>query len=300
MVKQKLNNLDSTKQPQTALVTLAKSSRPVVTKPSKAARKKPRNYCKKHFPSQANDQTWNKCERLRGKYKQKGVIATEVANMTTGSLDNVSKSNFIFDTGASAHVCPSLDRFNNISKCSGLVNTSSGEPMEVRGKGTVNLRCKLSNGCISKFVLSDVLYVPKLTHSLLSWNRERLNGYELRDDGKVMRLLKGDQICLEKNFKGSLPVVVESDPFSQDIACMTYKYWHQALCHSSPITVSKTEMDIQDSKLIPVCPKDFHCEACALSKSTHKKPHAVRSRASARGEYLHSDLCGPFPMRLPG
>lgn len=68
--------------------------------------------------------------------------------------------------------------------------------MQVIGKGTVTLGYKLSNGCVSNFILSDVLYVPKLTHSLMSWNRGRFNGYELRDDSNVMRLLKGDKICL--------------------------------------------------------------------------------------------------------
>lgn len=90
--------------------------------------------------------------------------------MSTVSLDDVSKSDFIFDTGASAHMCP-LDQFNTLRKCPGLVNTSSGEPIKVIGKVTVTLRCKLSNGCVSNFILFDVLYVPKLTYSLMSWNR---------------------------------------------------------------------------------------------------------------------------------
>lgn len=126
MVKQKLDNLDSAEQPQTAFVTQAQSSRHSVPKSANVTKKKQCNYCRKHSSSHANNHSWKKCERRRGKQSQKGNIAIHVANMSTMSLDNVSKSNFIFDTGASAYMCPSLDRFNTLSKCSGLLNKFRG------------------------------------------------------------------------------------------------------------------------------------------------------------------------------
>ncbi|KAI1007148.1 hypothetical protein K3495_g1071 [Podosphaera aphanis] len=78
-------------------------------------------------------------------------------------------------------------------------------------------------------------------------------------------------------------------------AFMTYEFWHQALCHAAPASITKTGKLIQESNIIPDCPQDFHCEACSLAKSHHNKPQPSLSRAKERGEYIHSDLCGPFP-----
>ncbi|KAI1003284.1 hypothetical protein K3495_g4916 [Podosphaera aphanis] len=61
-------------------------------------------------------------------------------------------------------------------------------------------------------------------------------------------------------------------------------------------SILKSGKLIQDSSIIPDCPRDFHCETCALSKSHHNKPKPPLSRAKERGEYTHSDLCGPLPI----
>ncbi|KAI0992715.1 hypothetical protein K3495_g15470 [Podosphaera aphanis] len=111
-----------------------------------------------------------------------------------------------------------------------------------------------------------------------------------------MRVIKDKKVWLEAISCGSLPVIPELNLPIKEIAYLTYSFWHQALCHSAPSTISKTDKLIQDSNNIPDCPKDFHSEACALSKSTHSKLHAATSRSITPGEYLHSDLCGPFPI----
>ena len=79
-----------------------------------------------------------------------------------------------------------------------------------------------------------------------------------------------------------------------DYAFTTFEFWHKALCHSAPSTMLNTERLIQNSNIIPKMPVDFSCEACIVSKSTHKTPKPSRTRAKLRGEYIHSDLCGPF------
>ncbi|KAI0996197.1 Retrovirus-related Pol polyprotein from transposon TNT 1-94 [Podosphaera aphanis] len=111
-----------------------------------------------------------------------------------------------------------------------------------------------------------------------------------------MRIVKGDKIWLEAKFDGSLPHI----PEITDFACLTYEFWHEALCHSAPSSIAKTEKLIYNEDVIPMCPERFYSQACALSKSTHSTPRPASTRAKNRGEYIHSDLCGPFPVTSYG
>ena len=164
--------------------------------------------------------------------------------------------------------------------------------MVVEGKGCVLLNCQLSNGTVSPLIIENVLFVPKLTLPLFSWKVARTKGYTLHDDGKILSIRKDNKLWLEALFDGPLPVIPEVE--INDYAFTTYDFWHKAFCHSSPSTISKTEKLIQDSYVIPKLPSDFTCEACIVSKSTHKTPKPSSSRALEKGQYIHSDLCGPF------
>lgn len=159
--------------------------------------------------------------------------------MTRTSPDQVSKYHFHLDTCATAHMCPYPERFEHLDICTVILNSSSGEAMAVKGKGTVILRCRLTDGDISIFRLDDVLYVPNLELPLFSWRKERNKGYTLHDDGQVMRLLKANKIWLEAHFNGPLLVIPEVTPALHQMACTTHEFWHEALCHSAPSSISK-------------------------------------------------------------
>lgn len=179
-----------------------------------------------------------------------------------------------------------------MSTSTGLVKSSSGESMEVKGIGTVCIMCKLSNGCTSKYLINDVLYVPKLTLPLFSWRKERSKGLHLIDDGNLMKIQKGNEILLEAHFNGPLPLIPEIS--KNDLAFNTYEFWHEALCH--PHSISLTEKLVKDSSMLPKVPSNFSCEACISSKSIHKRPKSVTHKKTEKGSYIHSDLCGPFPV----
>ncbi|KAI0991923.1 hypothetical protein K3495_g16264 [Podosphaera aphanis] len=68
------------------------------------------------------------------------------------------------------------------------------------------------------------------------------------------------------------------------------------LFHSAPSTITNTEKLPPISIIILKKPSDFSCEACIVSKSIHKKPKPSQTRAEEKGEYIHSDLCGLFPI----
>ncbi|KAI0997356.1 hypothetical protein K3495_g10825 [Podosphaera aphanis] len=184
-VKQRLLDIDYDTPQHSALVTRSSGvKKPAkLTKAAKVSKSQPKEctYCKKHHPRVAAGHFWTECQRLK-QFKQneaKGKTPTEEAHMTHRAEENVSKTLFYFDTCATAHMCPHPDRLEFIDVCSGPVKSSSGGSMEVVGKGSVLLGCKLSDGTISLFLLKNVLYVPQLEIPLFSWKKERLNGLKL-------------------------------------------------------------------------------------------------------------------------
>lgn len=303
VVKQRLLDIDTEKVSHTALATGSMTSKkPVLTRPSRIIKTITCSYCRKHHPKSNLNHKWYKCLKLK-EFNEKKIknnlnkgqmLNNSNEAMITSTSEEMRYKNFYLDTCASTHMCPYSERFSNLQKCTGFVNSSSGELMEILGKGTVILNCKLKSN-VYKFVMKDVLYVPKLQHPLFSWRKERSNGFTLLDNGDTLCILKNNEVCVETNFNGPLPIIKEELVHNHENAFMTYEFWHKALCHSAPSSIEKTEKLIKNN-LIPECPKDFHCEACELSKSTHKKPKAVERKTTARGEYIHSDLCGPFPI----
>lgn len=154
------------------------------------------------------------------------------------------------------------------------------------------LDCVLSNKSVSSVRIRDVLFVPALDRALFSYRQIMTKGYRLEGENKFLRLIKDDKIWLEAVFTGPLPVI----PEVRNSAHLSYEYWHEAIGPASPSSLSKTSKLMESPSTIPTCPEIFHCQTCEVAKSTHTKPKASSRRASQRGEYIHSDLCGPFPI----
>ncbi|KAI1001440.1 hypothetical protein K3495_g6760 [Podosphaera aphanis] len=282
-VKPRLLDTDYQTPTQTALITREQRGGLNFNNPAGIKKLKVCTYCQRHFPSANLNHGWHKCPNRRLKNSaEKGSVTKEMANVTITSTDQVSTSPFYFDTCATSHMCPYPDRFEYLDQCTGFVTSSSGASMAIRGKGSVLINCKLSDGSVSSFRLNDVLYVPELNLPLLSWRKISPKGYNLHASGKVMYVEKNNKIWLEAHFNGPLPVILESR-YSNEFACMTYDFWHKALCHSAPSSIAVTEKLIQNQDLIPKPPKEFYCEACSLSKSLHHVPTSSSSRASEKG-----------------
>ena len=78
---------------------------------------------------------------------------------------------------------------------------------------------------------------------------------------------------------------------------VSYQECHNALGHPSVQVLSQAMNDLYlDSYLIPKPPKNFHCSACSLSKSTHQVPSASYKRAENPFELIHTDLSGKFSI----
>lgn len=241
--------------------------------------------------------TWHNCQKLKDFKKNHDQTSRHdkaEAHVATGNDDKVNNRSFYLDTCATSHMCPNPDRFESLSIYRGPLSTvtsASGDEMPIEGKGNVIVNCLLSNGSVSTCRLTDVLYVPQIGRSLVSYRQIMHKGYSLQGDKNILRLVKDGRTWLEAIFDGTLPRIKEVS----HSAFLTFEQWHHALGHAAPTAMAKTKDLVSISKGLPSCPSNFHCHQCTIAKSTQSKPKSATSRSSTPGEYIHSDLCGPFP-----
>ena len=82
---------------------------------------------------------------------------------------------------------------------------------------------------------------------------------------------------------------------------VSYQECHNALGNPSVQVLSQAMNDLYlDSYLIPKPPKNFHCSACLLSKSTRQMPGTSYERAENSFELIYTDLSGKFNIRSIG
>jgi hypothetical protein len=82
-------------------------------------------------------------------------------NVTTNTQQVRTKS-FYFDMACTSHMAPFPERLQNYTTCSGLVESSSKQYLQIKGKGDIRMDCVLKDGLVSKFCSRNVLYVLQL------------------------------------------------------------------------------------------------------------------------------------------
>jgi sulfatase maturation enzyme AslB (radical SAM superfamily) len=79
----------------------------------------------------------------------------------------------------------------------------------------------------------------------------------------------------------------------------TYIFWHKALGHSSHHLIKYVNA-FSDGDLILSKPKNFDCDYCLQSKSTHTVPKTLQDHVKSKFEIIHSDVHGPLAIQLLG
>lgn len=109
---------------------------------SPLTRRKPTNectWCRKHHPKSCKGHKWFECKRLKERIERRERETETYENQAhTTTLENngqVRSDPFYFDTCATSHMCPFADRFESFSICTGLVRSSSGYMMKIKGRG---------------------------------------------------------------------------------------------------------------------------------------------------------------------
>jgi len=271
-------------------------------------------WCKKHgHPFEGH--MWYHCSRLKEEQKKKAQSAHVSAESTEACITDVAltavstpiHSAWIFDTGSSSHMTSDLDKFETIIANHGTVKVGGGVILVHEGKGTCLVHPLLPDGTTTTVRLVNVLYVPTLGHSLLSWNVLR-SRFTCEMGGKDVLVKLNGSVVLHGEFAGNLPYLNENKNNEHDTthnalvtaASKSHIHWHEAFGHVNSMFQQKAYYE--DGTILPELPSGFQfdCDACSLSKSVHHVPKPTMTRATKPLELIYSDLSGKAPVPSMG
>ena len=233
------------------------------------------------------DLTTGMCsQEKRGKFG----IALKISDFTGGDT-------WIIDSGASDHMTFDKSFFSSLSPSPiQEVSNANGVSFPVLGIGSIQVTPTL--------VLNNVLYVPALSHHLLSVSELNSQSkcsvtffpmYVIFQDLSTQAVidrgdLRGRLFHLDCMYSGetrapspTVALTLNSDRVKQ------IWLWHRRMGHPS-FGVMKKSMP---SLFVGIKESSLHCETCVFAKS-HKSSYSPSlSSSSAPFELIHSDVWGP-------
>ncbi|KAM1980963.1 hypothetical protein ACFX15_037518 [Malus domestica] len=223
------------------------------------------------------------------------------------NLCEVPVDSWWFDTGCSVHITNSLNGFQKQKEVGNAIyNVFVGEGTKVAVESVGIVKLVLCFGFVLE--LKDVLYVPKMRRNLISASKIVKDRFSFLGDDECLKIFKknchntilGTALLSDNLWNLNCPVkALNHTIFSISAKRMigqdtSYILWHKRLGHISKerlIKLSKTE-------LIPKLDLSTatECVDCLKGKMTNfRKTDAKRSQGLL--EIIHTDICGPFPVK---
>lgn len=285
--------------PTPANTALVVNTRPPSSKPRVKC-----DYCKR--AGHSSDKCYKKAfdDRERTTQASASVAITDVEHMMAATTEP-SLMNWLLDSGCSQHM---------VNDASLLSDTRSIPPKTVLVGNKATLPCTMAGTLLAtthlgKIQFRDVLYVPGLSHNLLSVYVLNTAGYSLTfEDHKVLIVNKAGALCLEAFGSNGLyavkvrPVRTLLNTVSTSlIANVSSEPWHQRLGHIGESAMRK----LVDSGRLPSqalsAIQNQVCQTCLAGKQSRLPFPTSATKSHTVLELLHMDLCGPIsPASVSG
>ncbi|GJS62618.1 retrovirus-related pol polyprotein from transposon TNT 1-94 [Tanacetum coccineum] len=227
-----------------------------------------------------------------------GMAATTVNekdgsfSMSTTQNYNINKKqSWIFDRGATYTMTYDLSDFATLTKpTKSYIHTANGEKKNVRNGGTIEISPTLK--------LSNCLYVPALSHKLLSISHvtKELNCsvimqptfcilQDIRTGAIIGRGTERQGLYYVDELTTSGTVMLAHGTSEREAWL-----WHRRLGHPSG-----SYLHTLFPKLFPLN-KPISCETCILAKSHRQTFKPSNTRVKVPFSLIHSDVWGPAPV----
>ncbi|KNC33708.1 hypothetical protein FF38_10866, partial [Lucilia cuprina] len=206
------------------------------------------------------------------------------------------------DSGTSDHMSNKKEWFQNYVQFQNPkgIRIGNGEIIPAVGKGDIYIKAFDGKVWNSKF-LSNVLYIPKIKINF-SINACLDKGYFLEANSKECVFKRDGKVHLKGRRENSrlfkLVIKVDENTGSSNFAVQvnSLQMWHGRMCHQDKEHVK----NLLVNQNIKYSGGDFFCEGCVMGKH-HRLPFAESmNRAKEVGELVHTDLCGPMPVKSFG
>lgn len=285
-------------------------------------------YCKKkgHYARECRQKNKAKCKQGFKFDESSAFVATmlEEGDARTESLSVTKQTEFIdlqdtneiwiTDSGASRHITFRREWLTDYKSNDHKDTVSLGDNRlrEVCGEGTVLIE-KFINGQWLKARIENVLYVPSLKKNLFSVGACTKKGFQVVFNGDKVVFVRDNtaQAVGYKQFNNIYYMLFkvnanekryETSIREADVSVVNLQELHNRLGHLNKAML-KTIVDKQTVEGIKLSnADDFFCEPCQFGKS-HKLQFKVVNeinRSWKLGEYIHSDVCGPFSVESVG
>lgn len=207
---------------------------------------------------------------------------------------NSNKHEWFIDSGASQHMTPYDDLFQNQQSTSvSEIITANSEKVPVKSAGEINV-----NVNDREINIKNVLLVPKLSANLLSVSEMVSNGNELVFNKNGCAVYDDKRKCIAnaKSVNGVYKLQMHPATCLKTSTITSAMTWHRRLghinfgdlCKMRNGLVSGIEFNERDEADIK------NCEICKEGKQTRTPFKRSHTRAKEVLELVHSDLCGPM------
>lgn len=268
------------------------------------------HYCKKsgHIKS--------KCFKMK---KDLAKPDEEKSLLATASVAKLQDC-WLVDSGCSAHMCNNKDLFSELIDCNNVISIANDEKLECLGKGIIPIR---NGNAVRK--ITNVLYVPKLSHNLLSVSCLIQKGFTVlfndrgcfiydkssKNPGNPIVCAFKDNGLYRVNFgvchisrylqlvHSSLLCNRQEVQSAKAAACVPIDLWHKRLGHLSMQGLCTLKNGSANGILFQTNNEQVlkECIPCLEGKMAAKQfPVGEARRATQSLELIHSDVCGPLPM----
>ncbi|KAK3746619.1 hypothetical protein QZH41_003126 [Actinostola sp. cb2023] len=218
---------------------------------------------------------------------------------------------WIIDSGATCHMTNDRSSLRDILELTEPVHVQLGDGrvLNATARGTVTLYTVLRGGNEKRCNLKDVLFVPKLSYSLLSVPKATGAGLKVSFDKSECKIVRADGATIAVGKKvGSLfhlkyrREVELSNAATAELSMSKEMLWHQRYGHLGTQNLKKlaNESLVTGFDFDPKKGLEF-CEACVQGKLHRCSfPTSGAKRATEPLGLAHSDLCGKITPKSAG
>lgn len=214
------------------------------------------------------------------------------------------RESWFVDNGATTHIAVRSNIFQEFHEFDSdhTISTADGSIIPALGKGTVEVESNVS-GKTERITLNNVWLVPSLTKNLFSplAAQDRMQNSFFSSTTTECKLdiygttkVVGKRVQYGGLYKLDMKTIIPMKPKTIEVNTVTgsnlLQLYHERFAHQDKrhvIRLVKRELGIQLS------PDNVKCEGCIYGKA-HRKQFGTRERATAVGELIHTDVCGPF------